>query len=70
MKIKLKGRVISTKGTTKRIERIINVCKEIQKTKIQTNAGRQWTNFVITMLENKLIRKVGSVSYETAHVTS
>jgi|TARA_R110002074_G_scaffold112987_1_gene241485 hypothetical protein len=70
MKIKLKGKIISTKGDENRLKRIINVCKKIQQTKIQTNEGRQWTDFVLIMLENKLNRKVGSVSFETAQVNS
>ena len=66
MKIKLKGKIISTKGDENRLKRIINVCKKIQKTRIQTDPTKQWADFVIKMLENKLIRKVGSDSYETA----
>lgn len=67
MKIKVKGRIISTKkGSINRLKRIINVCKKIQKTRIQTDPAKQWADFVIKMLENKLIRKVGSDSYETA----
>ena len=60
MKIKLKGRLISTKTSNiQRLKRIINICKEIKKT--QQHEKSQWTNFVIKMLNNKLIRKVGSI---------
>jgi hypothetical protein len=67
MKLKLKGRVVSTKGTDARIRRIIKVCTTLKRT--QSIVKAQMTQFVILMLSEKL-RKVGSVSYETAHVIS
>jgi hypothetical protein len=60
MKIKLKGRIISTKkGTKSRIRRIIKVCEKIKI--YQTDIKAQMTNFVITMLTNKLKCKSNSI---------
>ena len=67
MKLKLKGKLVSTKGNTQRLKRIINVLKELKKTK--TDSQKAWANFIITMLSNKLLR-VGRVTHETAHVNS
>jgi|TARA_R100001530_G_scaffold121942_1_gene89459 hypothetical protein len=62
MKIKVKGKIISIGNDIKKIKRIINIMEKIH---IQTNAKRKWTDFIISMLKNKL-KKVGRISYETA----
>ena len=65
MKIKLKGRIVSTKkGTKSRIKRIIKVCEIVKEH--QTDIKAQMTNFVILMLKNKL-KRVDSVSLETVN---
>jgi len=67
MKLKLRGKLVSTKGNTTRLKRIINVLKHTNKT--ATNSKKQWTDFIITMLTNKL-KRVGRVTHETAQVNS
>lgn len=67
MKLKLKGKLVSTKGNTQRLKRIITVLKQLRKTK--TDSQKAWTDFIISMLSNKILR-VGRVTHETAQVNS
>ena len=67
MKLRLRGKLVSTKGNKERLKRIINVLKHTNKTAIDSK--KQWIDFIITMLTNKL-KRVGRVTHETAQVNS